>query len=448
MTSAFGPRRFLDLRSLLAVAAAVAGAFAAGHALAQQSPECARLQAAIASAPRGGGGGSAGGAERQRAELASANAYAHSIGCDNQKFLFFGSEPPPQCGEIKGRIARMQASLSDLQARSGGGRADLIARYNAECVNAQPKGPGNIFEALFGGGAKPAAQPFNPDEIPPDQQQEMIDKSIENEKKGAHVSAGSYAVCVRTCDGSFFPVSYSGAGSRSDSLEEVCRSLCPNADMQLYSFPFGGTIDEAVSSSGEPYVNMPNALKFQQSFDPTCSCRRKGQSWAQALAAAEAKYGHESRDILVTPEKSAELSRPIIAKAAADPKGKPAKTNAKAAGQPTDAAAAQTGAASTPTDVLSPSTTGVTLDANGADTALSAAAATVSRETSGIAGGDRSERDRLRERRRPDSHRNRSGRRQPEGADSRANALARPISGNSAASSGPASRPVSASRSG
>ena len=285
----------------------------------------------------------------------------------------------------------------------------------------------------------------------------MIEKSIENEKKGAHVSAGSYAVCVRTCDGSFFPVSYSGAGSRSDSLEEVCRSLCPNADMQLYSFPFGGTIDQAVSSTGEPYVNMPNALKFQQSVDSTCSCRRKGQSWAQALAAAEAKYGHELRDILVTPEKSAELSRPIISKVAADPKGKPAKTNAKATGQPTDAAAPQAGVA--------------VLAARRAPAAARRAFALDPRRNSRPRrqrgrhgaqrrGGDgqprglrhrrrrRSERERLRERRRPDGHRNRSGRRQPEGADSRANALARPISGNSAASSGPASRPVSASRSG
>ena len=142
-----------------------------------------------------------------------------------------------------------------------------MARYNAECVNAPPsRGPANIFEALFGGGARQAA--INPDEFPPpDQQQQMIEKSIENEKKGAHVSAGSYAVCVRTCDGSFFPVSYSGAGSRSDSLEEVCRSLCPNADVQLYSFPFGGTINGAVSTTGEPYVDMPNALKFEQSYE-------------------------------------------------------------------------------------------------------------------------------------------------------------------------------------
>jgi Protein of unknown function (DUF2865) len=381
--TASGPLR------LVVIAAAVAGVLGASQSFAQQSADCARLQAAIAAAPRGGGGAGAA-AERQRTELASARAYARSIGCDNQKFLFFGSDPPPQCGEVKGRIARMQASLSDLEARAGGGRADLVARYNAVCVNT-PRGPGNIFEALFGGGARQAA--LNPDELPPpDQQQEMIDKSIENEKKGAHVSAGSYAVCVRTCDGSFFPVSYSGAGSRADSLEDVCRSLCPNADVQLYSFPFGGTINEAVSSSGEPYVNLPNALKFEQTYDSACSCRRKGESWAQALAAAEARYGHESRDILVTPEKSVEMSRPIISKTAADSKGKPAKSNAKAI---TDTASSQPGGAhpqpgvvlSNPGASPSPGAGTVSLDANGTDTALSAAAAAVSREASGIAGG-------------------------------------------------------------
>ncbi len=364
---------------------ALAGVLVTGEALAQ-SAECARLQAAIAAAPRGGGQLQAA-AERQRAELSRTSAYAHSIGCDNQKFLFFGSEPPPQCGEIKGQIARMQASLADLQARAGGPRGDLVARYNAECVNASRQ-PSNIFEALFGGGARQAA--VSPDTLPPDEQQQMIEQSIENEKKGANVSAGSYAVCVRTCDGSFFPVSYSGAGSRSDSLEDVCRSLCPNADVQLYSFPFGGTINQAVSPTGERYIDMPNALKFQQTFDSTCSCRRKGESWAQALANAEAKYGHESRDILVTPEKSAEMARPIIAKAAADPKAKVQKTSAKAIAPAPDAAAQAAGVATPAPGAATPASGDVTpsLDANGADAALSAAAAAVSREASGIAGGD------------------------------------------------------------
>ncbi|MBV8104312.1 MAG: DUF2865 domain-containing protein, partial [Hyphomicrobiales bacterium] len=329
-------------------------------------------------------------ADRQRAELSRTSAYAHSIGCDNQKFLFFGSEPPAQCSEIKGQIARMQANLADLQARSGGGggRADLIARYNSECVNA-PKQPTNIFEALFGGARPP--NPFEsttPASIPmsPDEQQETIEKSIENEKKGANAHAGSYAVCVRTCDGSFFPVSYSGAGSRADSLEEVCRSLCPNADVALYSFPLGGTIDQAVSSTGERYVDMPNALKFQQSFDSTCSCRRRGESWAQALANAEARYGHESHDILVTPEKSAELSRPIVPKTAADPKARPPKT--KAADSTTATVSASPTTTTPAAATTTPDPTAPVLDVNGANTALSAAAATVSREASGIAGGD------------------------------------------------------------
>ncbi len=371
-----GMRNFSGPQWAIVGLAASIGVFATAQAHAD-SGECARLRAAIASAPRGGNGPAAGAAARQRSELAHTSAYARSIGCDNQKFLFFGSDPPAQCGELKGQIARMQASLADLQERAGGGREELVARYNSECANAQAQ-PGNIFQALFGIGGRPqTSEPFNPDTLSPDEQQQNIENSIEHEKKSANVSAGSYAVCVRTCDGSFFPVSYSGASGR---FEDVCRSLCPNADVQLYSFPFGGTIEQAVSTAGERYVDMPNALKFQQSFDPTCSCRSKGESWAQALAAAEAKYGHEARDILVTPEKSIEMSRPIIAKVSTDPKAK-----GKAAGK-TGATPDSAAAGTPPSD---PSLTGAAqgLNANGEDTALSAAAATVSRETSGIAGG-------------------------------------------------------------
>src|SRR5271157_3121407 len=136
-------------------------------------------------------------------------------------------------------------------------------------------------------------------------------------------TAADYTICVRTCDGAFFPVSYFGADSRADTLEQVCRSLCPNADVALYSFPFGGTIDEAVSSTGEPYSHQPNAAKFEQSYEPACSCRPPGQSWAEALAAAEAKYGRHSRDVLVSVEAAERMSQPVqdpkTNSAAADP---------------------------------------------------------------------------------------------------------------------------------
>lgn len=171
---------------------------------------------------------------------------------------------------------------------------------------------------------------------------------------------GSYEVCVRACDGSFFPVTYFGARSRADSLQEVCQSQCPNAKVELYSFPFGGTIDEAVSSTGEPYNNLSNAHKFEQSSDPGCSCRAPGQSWAEALAAAEAKFGGHPHDIYVTAKNAERMSRPVQ-----DPKAKP-------------------GADGPEPDAAAPVEPPPGFDINGVDKALSAAAKALSRETSGI----------------------------------------------------------------
>jgi len=372
MRNALGRAKILAGVGALAALAGAIAAFGGAPARAQNAGECARLQQAIA-ARRSSGAQAA--ADRQRAELGRTAAYARSLGCENRKFLFFGSNPPPQCGEINAQIARMQANLADLQARAGGAGGDLVARYNAECLHA-PQGPSNVFEALFGGLARLGAPseeqpPPGLDDQPPTRNDQSQPPS--GEGGGVHAHAGSYAVCVKTCDGSFFPVSYSGAGSRADSLEEVCRALCPNADVALYSFPFGGTIEEAESPSGEPYANLPNASKFERTYDPNCSCRRKGQSWAEALAGAEARYGHEKHDILVTPEKSAEMARQII-----EPKGKPTADSKAKPGAPNASAVAGPGAPSTDTPTV--------LDANGADTTLSAEAATVSRETSGIAG--------------------------------------------------------------
>jgi hypothetical protein len=393
MRSAFGQSGFLASVGALAALTASIVAFTGDVALAQNAGECARLQQAIAA--RRGSSGAQAAVERQRAELGRTSAYARSLGCGNRKFLIFGSDPPAQCGELDGQISRMQANLADLQARAGGGAGDLVARYNAECLHA-PSGPGNVFEALFGGIARLAAPPEQQPQMDArfedrGEQHEPSGQPGEKGEGGVQAHAGSYAVCVRTCDGSFFPVSYSGAGSRADSLEDVCRSLCPNADMALYSFPFGGTVDEAASATGEPYANLPNAGKFEKAYDPSCSCRRKGQSWADALADAEARYGHQKHDILVTPEKSAEMARPIIdpkAKSATDLKVKPGAPGVSVVAGPGATPAPGLGATpgATPGAPSSETAIAPVLDANGADTKLSAEAATVSRETSGIAG--------------------------------------------------------------
>ena len=359
------------MRIIFGLATAIlVSASAIGSAQAQ-SAECARLQQAIAAAGHGGNGQGAqyeAAAQRQRGEIDRTVAYARSIGCENRKFLFFGNGPPPQCDQINAQISRMQANLSDLQSRAGGtdgGRGELIARYNSQCTNAGGSQPHGIFDALFGNPHEqsPDVQtlPLNPDaNANPDQQ------PVDGEGKEAR--AGSKAVCVRSCDGSFFPVSYSAGGSRLDELQDMCRALCPNADVNLYTYSPSADIETAVSISGARYMDSPTALKYRQSVDSTCSCRRRGQSWADALAGAEQRLGGAGKtDIMVTPEKSAELSRPKP-----DAKAKPGKPTLDAPKTATPA----------------PDPKAAAQDQAPVDPLLSQQAATVSRESSGIAAGD------------------------------------------------------------
>ena len=343
-------RRIAFGAALAAAAAAVFG----GHVSAQQlSADCQRLRQMIDDASRSDSGSQyQAAADRQRAELDRTAAYAHSIGCDRRQFLFFGAAPPPQCGEINAQISRMRANLDELRQRAGGGpggRGELIARFNAQCTTAQQQ-PANIFDAIFGSIAR---QPNDVQTLPLNPDQPL----------GNEAQAGSKAVCVRSCDGAFFPVSYAASSGRLGGLEDMCRALCPNAEVSLYTYPPSGQIEQAVSLSGAKYMDLPNALKYRQSFDSTCTCKRKNESWAEALAGAEAKLGRESKgDVFVTPEKSIELSRPRF----------DAKADAKAKSKTPDAKATPAAAPATDPSV----------------DALSQQAATVSRETSGIAGGE------------------------------------------------------------
>ena len=129
---------------------------------------------------------------------------------------------------------------------------------------------------------------------------------------------GSQAVCVRTCDGGFFPLPLSARQSDPDQLTGLCQALCPNAPVSVYTRSPNQDISTSLSLTGDlPYSDLPNALKFQKSFDPACTCKPPGQSWAEALAGAEELLGRARKgDIVVTPESSAELAKPKFEKTA------------------------------------------------------------------------------------------------------------------------------------
>ena len=162
---------------------------------------------------------------------------------------------------------------------------------------------------------------------------------------GDGAPSGTYrTVCVRTCDGYYFPISYSTAQNRFPDDARACQRECPGTEAVLYSYRNPGEdIGQAVSISGTAYTELPNAFRYRKEYTAACSCRRPGQTWADALKGADDATTLESGDIVVTDQNAKALSQPPA------PKGtKPAKPGASAAPAPTaTAASAEASAAAT-----------------------------------------------------------------------------------------------------
>jgi hypothetical protein len=286
----------------------------------QGSPICLRLQGQLAAFDQGAADpGRADQIKRsedaiakQQADLDHAIEQAHKNGCAGTGFFALFSALSPNCGPITSQIQQMRGNLdhmiSDLeQLKSGSNdrqdqRRALIgqlaqnncgAQYTA-AANAQGGSQG-FFDALFGGG-----------------------RIVNGGGDGA--PSGTFrTVCVRTCDGYYFPISYSTSPARFPDDEHACQRLCPASEVALYSYRNPGEdMEQAVSASGQPYTALPNAFKYRKEFTPACSCRRQGQSWADALKDADDPTTLQSGDIVVNDQNAKALSQPP------KPAGKPA----------------------------------------------------------------------------------------------------------------------------
>ncbi|MGH6673365.1 MAG: DUF2865 domain-containing protein [Xanthobacteraceae bacterium] len=142
---------------------------------------------------------------------------------------------------------------------------------------ARAAGPQGFFQALLGGGT-----------------------IVSPEGNGA--PAGTYrTVCVRTCDGYYFPMSYSTVPSRFPTDAQACQRQCPGAQVSLYTYRNPGeSVEQAVSVDGAPYTALPNAFRYRKELVQGCTCRPPGDSWAQALRNADDSDTLESGDIVVT----------------------------------------------------------------------------------------------------------------------------------------------------
>ncbi len=308
------------------------------------NPMCPRLEAQLATIDRGGGGDPAkeeqirryqDAAAKQQSELDRVTSQAKRMGCDSSGFFSLFSGQSAQCGPVNNQIQQMRAnleqittSLERLRGGFGGSERDsqrrsvLAALAQNNCgpqyANAA-RGPGSFLETLFGNNNN-NNNPMTPG----------VDLGPQS---------GTYrTVCVRTCDGFYFPISFATVPARFPDDERTCKNLCPAAEASLFSYRNPGEdMNQAVSINGQPYSSSPNAFRYRQEFNPSCACKAAGQTWSEALKTIDDKASAEQQgDIIVTEESAKKMSRaPTKGAAAAAKKGAaPAGTTATAPATP------------------------------------------------------------------------------------------------------------------
>lgn len=81
-------------------------------------------------------------------------------------------------------------------------------------------------------------------------------------------------VCVRLCDGYFFPVSFSTLPNHFDRDAEVCQSKCAAPSELYYHQNPGEGMDQAVSyTTKQSYKALSTAFRYRKEFIAGCSCK-------------------------------------------------------------------------------------------------------------------------------------------------------------------------------
>lgn len=108
-------------------------------------------------------------------------------------------------------------------------------------------------------------------------------------------SSGRYkTVCVRLCDGYYFPINQSSTRRDFYGDAQQCRSRC-NGDAQLfYMSPSETSMKNAMGLSGLAYGKLKTAFLYRKTLKPGCAC--KPEPWTVTERLRHQRYALNAED--------------------------------------------------------------------------------------------------------------------------------------------------------
>ena len=168
-------------------------------------------------------------------------------------------------------------------------------------LSAAPAAAQSLFETLFGPSkpshAYPQVQPYRSVlPMPPAHRPSATagsggasNYSLASRDHDDGAGSGSYrTVCVRMCDGYYWPISHNVSRGRMNRDAGTCRSSCGEEARLFYMPARTSTIDDAVDLQGRPYGKIPNAFLYRKRLVDGCACRPA--PWSDIEAARHNQY--------------------------------------------------------------------------------------------------------------------------------------------------------------
>ncbi|MBU4530457.1 MAG: DUF2865 domain-containing protein [Hoeflea sp.] len=269
----------------------------AGTGAAEASAVCTQLKAQLASASRSDSSANyqryANAVQKQETQIRQVQSDLKRFGCTSGSIIVLGGRNAEACAKLTSAHKKMRVNLAALE-RKRDSHAKRDTKVSTRRIEAALKANdcdgtrASIVEAALKGRndaieAKRTASPGLVAILGDSGGRQRLNtnsglsrSNIMVEQQAAR--GGSYrTLCVRSCDGFFFPVSSRANPSDFTRDERTCQMMCPGTGTELYFHAADIQESEEMVSArtGQPYTEMPNAFVYRNANAPmskACGC--------------------------------------------------------------------------------------------------------------------------------------------------------------------------------
>ncbi|WP_170854891.1 DUF2865 domain-containing protein [Xaviernesmea oryzae] len=229
---------------------------------------------------------------RLNLELRAARADLRRLGCTSGSIVVIGGTDEASCDALNERIVTLVRDIDGMKAErlhaSSHGddeqRRRILAAIDVNRCEDKDSASALPVSASGEEGSRYSDRPQAEDALPPGSSADGLGddgpplRLRGRPGMGWQTEGTVRTLCVRTCDGAFFPISSQATSGDFARDAETCRQRCPGAPTALYyhALETQEAEDMVSAETGAPYRDLPTAFayKLRDPSEPSsCGCQ-------------------------------------------------------------------------------------------------------------------------------------------------------------------------------